>query len=150
MRILSMAAGAFALLMLASCGGGSDGLTPNEQDIGNALEDQLRSVAGAWTGLSTGANAVSLEFTLQEGSGGQVSGSGSMKEANAASAVPFTVTGTFQRPTLTLNFSGMVYESRPVTGALQGSYTTVGGMSTTLKLTASDYSRDIAILLQEK
>ncbi|UUZ55278.1 hypothetical protein LP419_05705 [Massilia sp. H-1] len=78
-----------------------------------------------------------------------MSGSGTMKEANAAAAVPITVSGTFVRPVLTLAFNGMVYEAHQASGAAQGSYTTVGGIATTLSLSAPGYSRDLPILLQE-
>jgi hypothetical protein len=148
MRSMSIAVGALIVLMNASCGGGA--ALPSEQDIVSSLRDILQSVAGDWTGVSNAPNAIRLEFRLQEGSNGQVSGTGTMKEENAAAAVPITVTGTFQRPTLTLVFEGMVYESRQVKGSTQGSYTTVGGIGSTLTLTAPGYTREIAILLQEK
>lgn len=61
-----------------------------------------------------------------------------------------TVTGTFQRPLLTLAFDGMVFESRQVKDTLQGSYTTVAAIGATLTLTAPGYSRDVALLLNEK
>jgi hypothetical protein len=131
--------------MTTSCGGG-----PTEQDINNSLEATLKSVAGDWIGIASGPNAIRLEFTLQEGTNGQVTGTGTMKEDNAPSAVPITVTGTFQRPNLTLAFDGMVYESHQVKGAAGGSYTTVGGVGSTLSLTAPGYSRELPILLQEK
>lgn len=146
MRSMSIVAGALIVLMNTSCGGGG----PTEQDIDNSLEGTLRSVAGEWSGITGAPNAIRLEFRLQEGSNGQVSGTGTMKEESAASAVPITVSGTFQRPVLTLAFDGMVYEARQVKGAAHGSYTTVGGIGTTLTLTAPGYSREIAILLQEK
>lgn len=150
MRRLSITASVLAALVLASCGGGSDGITPSEQDIRNALEEQLRSVAGDWTGFSTGTNPIRLEFRLQEGGGGQITGTGTMKEDSAPAAVPIVITGSFQRPMLTLNIDGMVVDGRQVKGFAQGSYTTVGGIGTTLKLTGTDYSRDVQILLQEK
>lgn len=146
MRSLSIAAGALVVLMSTSCGGGG----PTEQDITNSLEATLQSVAGDWIGVVNGPNAIRLEFKLQEGSNGQVSGSGTMKEESALSAVPITVSGTFQRPVLTLAFDGMVYESHQVRGVAQGSYTTVGGIGTTITLTGPGYSREVAILLQEK
>ncbi len=147
MRSLSITVAVLLALTNASCGGGSG---PTERDIVNNLEDELRSVAGQWTGVTNIANGVSLDFTLQEGSNGQLTGSGTMKETNAAAAVPITITGTFQRPQLTLVFAGMVYESKPVQGNAQGSYTTVGGIGTNLVLTAPGYSREIPVLLQEK
>lgn len=149
MRSMSIAAGLLVILMTTSCGGGGGGYGPTEQDINNSLTEELRSVAGGWIGVANGPNAIRLEFTLQQASNGQVSGTGTMKEANAASAVPITVTGTFQRPVLTLAFEGIVYESHQAKGAAQGSYTTVGGIGTTLTLTGTGYSREIAILLQE-
>lgn len=147
MRNLStIAFGALVVLMATSCGGGG----PTEQDINNSLEATLRSVAGDWTGVANVPNAIRLEFRLQEGTNGQVNGTGTMKEESAAVAVPITVSGTFQRPILKLVFNGIVYESHQVTGAAEGSYTTVGGIGTTLTLTAPGYSREVAILLQEK
>jgi hypothetical protein len=148
MHRVTIACWTLLVVMTTACGGGGYG--PSEQDINNSLEATLQSVAGDWTGVSNEPNLLRLDFTLQEGSNGQVSGTGTMSEANAASAVPITVTGTFQRPTLTLTFSGMVFESRQVNGTALGTYTTVGGIATTLQLTAPGYARDIAILLQEK
>lgn len=148
MRGVPCAAWALLVLMTTSCGGGGYG--PTEQDISNSLETTLRSVAGDWTGISAPPNTIQLAFTLQEASNGQVSGTGTMRETNASSLVPVTVSGTFQRPTLTLAFDGMVIESRQVRGTAQGAYTTVGGISTKLIVTAPGYDREIAILLQEK
>lgn len=146
-RIVSIVAGTLLVVITTSCGGGGYG--PTEQDINNSLEATLRSVTGDWTGVSNVPNVIRLDFRLQEGSDGQVSGTGTMNEANASS-VPIAVTGTFQRPTLALSFSGMVFESRQVNATAQGTYTTVGGIATTLKLTAPGYSRNVALLLQEK
>ncbi len=124
-----------------ACGG------PTGKDIENDLERQLRSVAGPWAGVST---ELTLDFQLQEGAGNAVSGTGTMKEAAAANSVPITVTGTFQRPQLSLTISGMAFEGRAVQGTFQGSYTTVGGISAPLQLTGAGYSRQITILLQER
>ena len=146
MRSMSIAAAALVVLMSASCGGGG----PTEREITNSLEDTLRSVSGEWIGIVNGPNAMRLEFRLQEASNGQVTGSGSMKEDSAAAAVPITVSGTFNRPLLTLVFDGMVVETRQVKGAVQGSYTTVGGIGAPLTITAPGYARELAILLQEK
>lgn len=152
MRSMSIAVAALIALMNTSCGGGSGGVSPwpTEQAISNSLEATLRSVAGDWEGISSVPNTIRLDFRLVEGANGQVSGTGTMKEGSASAAVPITISGTFQRPVLTLAFDGMVVESRQVKGTAQGSYTTVGGIGTTLTLTAPGYSREIAILLQEK
>jgi hypothetical protein len=146
MRMLSIVAVASATLVITSCGGGG----PTEREINQSLDATLQSVAGDWTGVTGAPNPVRLEFRLQASSTGQLTGTGTMKEESAASPVPVTVTGTFQRPMLTLAFDGMVFESRQVKGAAQGSYTTVGGIATTLTLTAPGYSRELNILLQEK
>jgi hypothetical protein len=127
-------------LAAGACGDSTGG-------IDNDLERELSSVAGPWTGVSP---ELTLDFQLQEGAGTAVSGSGTMKEAAAASAVPITVTGTFQRPQLSLTISGMTFEGRAVQATFQGSYTTVGGISAPLHLTASGYSRNVTILLQER
>lgn len=130
-----------ALTLGGACGDSTGG------GIDNDLERQLSSVAGPWVGVST---ELTLDFQLQEGAGNAVSGSGTMKEAAAANAAPITVTGTFQRPQLSLTISGMTFEGRAVQATFQGSYTTVGGISAPLHLTATAYSRDITILLQER
>jgi hypothetical protein len=135
----------FWLLALTLAAGACGG--PTEQDVENELERQLRSVAGPWAGISP---TLTLDFQLQEGAGNAVSGSGTMKEAAAPGTVPITVTGTFQRPQLSLTISGMTFEGRAVQGTFQGSYTTVGGISAPLHLTAPGYSRDVTILLQER
>lgn len=129
------------LLATAGC------LWPTDEDIDNAQEQELRSVSGDWVGTSP---TLTLNFQLTEGTGNTVSGSGMMKEAAAASSVPITVLGTFERPFLSLNFSGMNFEGRAVQGAFSGSYTTVGGISGPLHLTGTGYSKDVTILLQEQ
>ncbi len=130
-----------ALTLAGACGG------PTGDDIEDELESQLRSVAGPWAGTSP---SLTLDFQLQQGAGNTVSGSGTMKEAAAPGALPITVTGTFQRPQLSLTFTGMTFEGRAVQGTFQGSYTTVGGISAPLRLTATGYSRDITLLMQER
>lgn len=150
MRKLPIAVLAVLALANASCGGGGGGYGPSEQDINNSLEATLQSVSGDWTGLTDGPNGIQLEFKLQEAANGHVSGTGTMKETNAATPISVNVTGTFNRPLLSLTFEGMVFETRAVTGAVQGNYTTVGGIGTTLRLTAPGYSRDMGVLLQEK
>jgi hypothetical protein len=150
MRAMSIAAGLCVVLLSTSCGGGGASTFPTGKEIDQSLEDELKSVAGEWIGVANTQNTIQLNFTLQEGSNGQVSGTGTMKEGNAAAAVPVTVSGTFQRPVLTLTFNGMVYESNQVTGTIQGSYVTVGGVAATMKLTGPGYTRDAAMLLQEK
>jgi hypothetical protein len=138
---LSRLLGLLALALFAgACGG------PTGEDIENELERQLESVAGPWSGTSA---TLTLDFQLQEGSGNAVSGSGTMKEAAAPGTVPITVTGTFQRPALSLTISGMNFEGRAVQGTFQGSYNTVGGISAPLQLTATGYSKSVTILLQE-
>lgn len=134
----------FGLLALVLAAGAC---LPTGDEIEDELERQLESVAGPWAGTST---SLMLDFTLQEGAGNTVSGSGTMKEAAAPTAIPITVTGTFQRPQLSLTFSGMNFEGRAVQGTFQGSYTTVGGMTGPLHLTAPGYTKDVTILLLER
>lgn len=141
MRSRSIVAGLLVTLLFTAC---------SEQEIEAALQTQLSSVNGDWTGIANSQNAVTLDFHLQEGTSGQLTGSGTMKEANAAAAVPITVSGTFQKPGLSLTFDGMVYEGHNVQGVAQGSYTSAAGISTTLQLTGTNYSISLPILLQEK
>ncbi len=150
MGIRSVAVAAVFVLMNASCGGGGANTFPTEQEIVNSLDATLKSVAGDWTGLVNGPNGVTFEFKLQEGANGQVSGTGTMKEENVAAAVPITVNGTYQRPVLTLTFNGIVYEGHHAIGTLQGNYTTVGGIATTMTISGTGYTRNLNVLLQEK
>jgi hypothetical protein len=122
---------------------------PTAEDVDRTLEQTLSSVEGNWSGASYGSNLLTLNFQLLRGAGVQVSGSGSMKEASAPASAPITVTGTYARPLLNLTFSGMVFEGRAVQGTFQGDYITVGGVLATLRLTGTNYSRDIQVLLQE-
>ena len=150
MRIRSVAVAAIVVLMNASCGGGGVSTFPTEQEIVNSLDATLKSVSGDWTGLVNGPNGVTFEFKLQEGANGQVSGTGTMKEENVGAAVPIIVNGTYQRPVLTLTFNGTVYEGHQATGTLQGNYTTVGGIATTMTISGTGYTRNLNVLLQEK
>ncbi|HEX8832004.1 MAG TPA: hypothetical protein VF705_12600 [Longimicrobium sp.] len=140
MRRLSLLLLALVVMVLPACVGATD------QEIENELERQLSSVAGPWRGTSA---PLTLRFQLSQGAGNAVSGSGKMKETAAPDSVPITITGTFQRPALSLTISGMVFEGHAVQGTIQGSYTTVGGISAPLQLTGTGYTRDITILLQE-
>ena len=135
-----------ATVLLASCT-----VSPTAGELGDVLEEQLRSVRGPWQGLTfvPSANGLTLEFSLTEQSGGRVQGNGTMREREGGN-VPITVTGTFQRPTLALTFTGIVFEGRAVTAAFVGDYTTVGGISGSLVLRAEGYERTIPILLQER
>lgn len=137
-----------ALCLCAGIGACSVG--PTEQEIIDGLEQQLRSVEGGWTGTASAGSQLTLDFALQAGAGNAVSGSGTMREQPGAAAVPITVTGTFNRPALSLTFSGMTYEGHAVQGTTSGSYTTVGGVAGTLLLTGAGYSRSVQVLLQEK
>lgn len=135
-----------ASLLLGACS-----VYPTEKEIVDGLDRALESVNGNWTGTSTNPSGVlTLTFSLSQAANGSLTGSGTMKEASASSAVPVTITGTYQRPALTLTFNGMVYESTAVQGAIQGNYTTVGGVLGDLQLTGTGYSKKIVMLLQEK
>ena len=133
-----------APLALGACGGST---FPTGDEIDRSLDEQLRSVAGDWTGIGPG-QAFTLSFRLAEAAGGQVTGSGTMQERGAPAA-PLTIVGTYKRPDLALILDGLVYEGRAVRGTLQGRYTSVGGVSDTLVLTGEGYTRRLAVLLQE-
>lgn len=133
----------FGLLALTLVTG--DCVDPLRDDFGKDWEQKISSVAGPWTGIS---EMLTLDFELKEGAGGAVSGTGTMKEG-ASGTVAITMTGTFQRPQLSLTFHGMRFEGHAVEGTFQGSYTTIGGISAPLHLTAEGYSRDVQMLMQE-
>lgn len=123
--------------------------SPTERDIESALERQLKSAAGPWIGTS---QPVSLSFELTQAANGQLTGSGTMQEAGVAGSTPIVVSGSYQRPTLVLGFTGMRRNGHSVRGDLTGQYTSAGGVSTTLVLSGvngSTYAEEIQILLQE-
>ncbi|HEX6250329.1 MAG TPA: hypothetical protein VFZ56_02715 [Gemmatimonadaceae bacterium] len=124
--------------------------SPTERDINESLAEQLNSAHGPWSGISYPPETLTLDFMLAQQPGGQVSGSGSMRESANAAAVPITVQGTFARPRLTLSFAGMVYDGNAVTGAFAGDYTTAGGIVGPLQLTGDGYTKTITLLLQER
>lgn len=138
------------LLVLVAAVASGCSTSPTERDIESALELQLRSAAGPWTGLSP---ALTLSFQLAEGANGALTGTGTMREAAAGSPlVPITVSGSYQRPNLVLVFTGMMRNGQSVRGNFSGQYTSVGGVSSTLMLSGvngSTYSEQIAMLLQE-
>jgi hypothetical protein len=145
MRITLLAAVLCLGVGIPACSSG-----PTEQEIIDGLEQELRSVEGGWTGTASAGSQLTLDFQLQAGAGNAVSGSGTMREQPGAAAVPITVTGTFNRPALSLTFSGMTYQGHAVQGTVSGSYTTVGGVAGTLLLTGTGYSSSVQVLLQEK
>ena len=123
--------------------------SPTERDIESALERQLKSVAGPWIGTS---QPISLSFELTQATNGQLTGSGTMQETGVAGSTPIIVSGSYQRPTLVLGFTGMRRNGHSVRGDVTGQYASVGGVSATLVLTGvngSTYSEQIPILLQE-
>ena len=135
--------------LLASC---DLSTAPTTRDINESLDAVVRAVDGPWRGVqgAPGPPTPTLEFTLTQQPNGQLQGSGTMREPNAESSIPITVTGTFHRPALVLTFGGMVYEGRAVSGAFRGDYITFGGISDSLRLTAEGYERTIPMLLHER
>ena len=130
-------------LALLSCGVG-----PTGDEIDEFLEQTLESVNGPWSGIIDG-NQATISFTLAQGAGNAVSGTGTMKHVSAANATPITVSGTFNRPVLSLTIHGMVYEGTTVQGVMQGSYTTVGGIATDIRMTGTNFDRTEPILIFE-
>lgn len=138
------------ILMLLAATVSACSPSPTGRDIESALERQLKSVAGPWTGTS---QPISLSFELTQAANGQLTGTGTMQETGVAGSTPVVVSGSYQRPTLVLAFTGMRRAGHSVRGDLTGQYTSVGGVSANLVLTGvngSTYSEQIPILLQEQ
>jgi len=144
MRGWSRLVGALLLLVSSGCTP-----WPTEEEIADSLEHSLRSVSGGWRGQSFGENPVALDFRLREDGAGKVTGTGNMKESRKECVWPITLSGTYRRPVLALTFVGRRCEGEQVQGALEGDYTTVGGIYTTLKLTTPRSSDEVTVLLQE-
>jgi hypothetical protein len=132
------------LCVLPACTGPDLGADIQES-ISTRLNALTSSVAGPWHGVSEG---LTLAFDLQQ-DGTAVSGGGTLTENGVTNESRYTVSGTYQRPQLTLTFTRMVYQGRAVEGSFQGNYDSIGGVGGTLHLKAADYSKDIDLLLQE-
>jgi len=132
------------LCVLPACTGPDMG-AEIQKSLGSHLEAIASSVAGPWHGSSMD---LALAFDLQQ-DGIAVSGGGSLTENGVTSESRYNVNGTYQRPQLTLAFSGMVYQGRAVEGSFQGNYDSIAGVGGTLHLKGTDYSKDISLLLQE-
>ncbi|MDQ3418392.1 MAG: hypothetical protein M3541_06360 [Acidobacteriota bacterium] len=125
---------------------------PTGPEIEDALrqqtEEAVRSAAGPWSGDVLGG-ILKLDFSLTQAPDGRLQGTGTMREGQAGSPVPITVSGTYQRPNLSLTFTGMVFEGRDVVGTFEGSYTSLSGVMSTLRLTAEGYTRSLFLWLSE-
>lgn len=123
---------------------------PSEADINNAItqadEEATRSVAGRWWG--TAANGtIRLEFSLGQAADGSVQGAGTMRDTTADTTVPITVSGKYERPSLSLTFTGMRYEERAVEASFAGTYTPLTGTMGSLRLTADGNTRSLRATL---
>lgn len=147
MRVSKVVIALIAILMSSACGSP----TVTDDKIIDAEKAQLESVDGRWVGVSAPEtqNPIRLEFVLRERINGQLIGAGTMKEANAPTAVSISITGAYQRPELLLTFDQMVYEGQQVKGTVDARYTSVAGIITTLQLTGPNYSKSLEVLLQE-
>jgi len=134
------------LLLLTSCAPTGPTAKEIEQTLEQQDQEAVRSAEGSWKGASP---LLTLDFSLSQQPDGLLRGTGMMKEASAAAAVPITVSGTYNRPDLSLTFSGMVYDGRQVSGVFAGRYTTAQGVASTLRLTGENYTTAIQLLLQE-
>ena len=138
----------WGLFVLAAC---ASPLAPDgdsvTDSINRTIEETLRSAQGPWTGVVAGGS-IWLEFSLTQAADGRLQGTGSMREAGAGN-VPISVSGTYNRPTLSLTFAGMVIGGREVSGTFAEAYTSSSGVFGPLRLTAENYSGSLPLLLQE-
>jgi hypothetical protein len=137
-----------SLLALPACTSPGPTGPEIEDTLARQTEDAIRSAEGPWSGVAAGGS-LRLEFSLTQTPDGRLQGTGTMREAQAAAAVPITVAGTYNRPNLSLTFTGMVYEGRDVVGTFAAPYTSFSGVSGTLQLTAESHARSLSLLLQE-
>jgi hypothetical protein len=125
-------------------------ISPTEADINASIADQeeqaLRSVTGPWWGTA-GAGAIQLEFSLVQAPDGTVQGSGTMRDPNSDITFPITVSGKYERPTLSLTFRGIEYEGRTVEGSFTGTNTLMVGVTATLRLSADGYAKSLTLAL---
>ncbi len=119
-----------------------------ERELTRQTEDAVRSAAGPWMGLNP---SITIRFSLTEAPNGQLQGTGRMREPNVEGDVPITVSGTYNRPNLSLTFAGMVFDGHDVSGTFGPEvYNSFAGVSGTLTLTGQNYARSLSLLLQEE
>ena len=135
-----------AALGAAACTGPDNFEQQLATTLAAQLDEQARSANGPWTGTSV---TLVLKFQLQQAVDGTVAGSGTSAEGGVTNPESYTVSGSYQRPRLALAFRSLTYQGRTVDGTFQGDYSSVAGITGTLHLTATGYSKDIEILLQE-
>ena len=104
--------------LLSAC----DVTTPTvEGELTRQTEDAVRSAAGPWVGLNP---SITMRFSLTEAPNGQLQGTGRMRQPNVEGDVPITVSGTYNRPNLSLIFAGMVFDGHDVSGTFGPECTT--------------------------
>lgn len=137
------------LLVSAACGLPT---SPTEADINASIaqqeEEALRSITGPWWGTAA-AGGIRLQISLTQAPDGTVQGAGTMRDANADTEVPITVSGRYERPTVFLTFRGMQYEGRVVEGSYTGTNALFGGATGTLRLTAEGYDTSSRLVLSK-
>jgi len=123
--------------------------TNAEEEVAQAYRAQLdalaASVAGPWRGGTSVGFA--LAFDLQQ-AGTAVSGGGTITENGVTHEARYTVSGTYQRPKLTLTFTGGLSGAGRrgrLPGRLQLGWGTLGAAPPK----AAEYSKDIEIGLYE-
>ena len=135
------------LMVSAACGLPT---APTEAEINASIaqsgEEALRSAAGPWWGTA-GASGIRLEFSVTQAPDGTVQGAGTMRDPTADIVVPITVSGRYERPTLSFTFRGMQYEGRVVEGSFTGTNTPFSGATATLTLSAEGYARAMTFSL---
>ncbi|WP_420128874.1 hypothetical protein [Longimicrobium sp.] len=94
-----------------------------------------------------------LNFTLTDGPAGTVFGTGTVKLKRSPETLPITVTGTYQRPLLSLTIDGIRIDQQVLDGTWRGSYTAAGPILEALQLTPAvegmGDTREVTILLEE-
>ena len=131
--------------LLSAC----DVTTPTmEGEFTRRTEDAVRSAAGPWVAVNP---SITIRFSLTEAPNGQLQGTGRMRKPNVEGDVPITVSGTYNRPNLSLTFTGMVFDGHDVSGTFGPEvYNSFAGVSGTLTLTGQNYARSLPLLLQEE
>ena len=137
------------LLVSAACGLPT---APTEADINASIAQQeeqaLQSVTGPWWGTAA-AGGIRLQISLTQAPDGTVQGAGTMRDSNADTEIPITVSGRYERPTVFLTFRGMQYEGQVVEGSFTGTNTFFGGATGTLRLTAEGYDTSLRLALHK-
>lgn len=132
-----------ALLTAAACSSPFPTAPEIDAALNSAIEDEMRSVGGPWYASAGVSGSTRLVYALSQAPDGRLQGEGTFMEAGGP-AMPITVAGTYRRPSVSLTFSGIVYQGRNVNASLDFTNAAFAANGA-LKLVADGYATSLTV-----